>query len=145
MLAVRAEEASISLTNETPDTLPMLRADARHMKQIIINLISNAVKFTPANGHVSANCYMCEDGTMEISVKDTGIGIKEADIPNILLPFGQVASSLSRNHGGTGLGLPICKALMELHGGKLTVTSEIGIGSTVTLNFPSDHIIRTSD
>jgi PAS domain S-box-containing protein len=145
MLAVRAEEASVSLSNDIPDTLPMLRADTRHMKQIIINLISNAVKFTPVNGHVSVNCQVCKEGALEITVHDNGIGIKEADIPNILLPFGQVDSSLNREHGGTGLGLPICKALMELHGGKLTVTSEIGKGTLVTLNFPSERTIMAGE
>lgn len=143
MLAVRANEARVSLKNNIPETIPLLRADVRHMKQIIINLISNAIKFTPTNGEISIGCQVLEGGALEVTVRDDGIGIEEADIPSILLPFGQVEASLNREHGGTGLGLPICVALMELHGGKLSIESEINKGTLITLNFPAERTIMS--
>lgn len=121
------------------DDLPLLFADKRKLKQVCINLISNAVKFTPAEGIVSVRAYLDQQGNMVIEVTDTGIGIAEDDIATALAVFGQVHRSQS--HEGTGLGLPLCRMFTELHGGKLSLSSVLGEGTTVRLQFPETRII----
>jgi|TARA_Y100000294_G_scaffold177384_1_gene202617 PAS domain S-box-containing protein len=143
MISSRAKEAGVRVTSDIVESIPFIRADERHIKQILINLLSNAVKFTPAGGRVSVDVVDKGDGGITIGVTDTGIGIDAKDIPKVLEPFGQVAESQKRDHGGTGLGLPICKFLMELHGGSLDIESEIGTGTAITIRFPSERTIQS--
>lgn len=118
-----------------PDA-PHMRGDKRKMRQIIINLLSNAVKFTPEGKSVVARVYSDETGAPIIEVQDTGIGIAEADMARVIEPFVQIDSALSRATQGTGLGLPLCKQLVELHGGRLGIESVVGEGTTVRITMP---------
>lgn len=118
-----------------------LRADQRLITQALINLISNAIKFTGKGGEVEVSVTACEDGACSIAVRDTGIGIDEADIPKIIQPFVQVESALNRQHDGLGLGLPLVKRIMELHGGMLDIRSAIGKGTAVTITLPTSRIL----
>jgi signal transduction histidine kinase len=118
----------------------ILKADDRRLRQILLNLLSNAVKFTPEGGDVRVSAKMTSDG-LAIAVADTGIGIAQEDIPRALERFGQIDSALSRKHHGTGLGLPLAKHLAELHAGALTIQSEFGAGTTVTVTFPSSRMM----
>jgi PAS domain S-box-containing protein len=117
--------------------LPLLMADRRAAIQMIVNLVSNAVKFTPAGGQITIEAGRCDDGGIFVRVADTGIGIAKADIPKALAPFSQIDDGRSRHRGGTGLGLPIVKSLIELHGGAFTLDSELGKGTCATLTFPA--------
>jgi signal transduction histidine kinase len=117
-------------------------ADRRKLKQILANLLSNGIKFTPAGGKVSLSASCEADGGLVFQVADTGIGIAPEDIPKALAPFQQIDSMLRRKHEGTGLGLPLTKALVELHGGTLNIESELGDGTTVTLRFSSRRTIE---
>jgi two-component system, cell cycle sensor histidine kinase PleC len=109
----------------------------RMLRQVLINLLSNAIKFTPPQGRVEISVRLAaEAGRMEIVVRDSGIGMTVADIRTAFVPFGQVNSLLSRKHAGTGLGLPLAKAMVELNHGSMTLTSRPGEGTEVTLSFP---------
>ena len=119
--------------------LPDLRCDRVRLREMLLNLLSNAVKFTPPGGRVEIAAEL-SDG-LSLVVADTGIGIKPEDIPRVLTPFGQVASVYSRRHQGTGLGLTLTKAMVEQHGGTLSLTSVPEAGTTVRLNFPAGRIV----
>jgi PAS domain S-box-containing protein len=116
--------------------LPRLRANERKVRQILFNLIGNAVKFTPAGGHIEVTGRFDPQSGIAITVADTGIGIAAADLPRVLEPFVQIDSAINRRHNGTGLGLPTAKALIELHGGVLQLNSTIGAGTEATVIFP---------
>ncbi|MGD0866701.1 MAG: PAS domain-containing sensor histidine kinase [Rhizomicrobium sp.] len=137
----RAREGGVTLHAELPAGLPLLRADGRAVKQLLLNFLSNAVKFTPAGGRVTVRANRSAGRGLSISVSDTGIGMSTAEIEVALSPFGQVDSKLARKHQGTGLGLPICKSLMELHGGDLTVASRPNQGTTLTARFPAERVV----
>ncbi len=139
LIAERTENANLTMTVQIDPHLPSLYADARLVKQGVINLLSNAVKFTPNGGHIIVRALQEQDGAIAVSVSDTGIGIAKQDIPRILAPFGQVDSSLSRKYEGTGLGLPLVKSFIDLHGGSLEIQSDVGVGTTVTMRFPADR------
>ena len=141
LVAARAKESKLKLNIRIPTAFPALRGEDRAIKQILTNLLTNAIKFTPEGGAVTFNTYIDEQGCMKIIVQDTGIGIAPDDIPLALAPFGQIESALSRKHQGTGLGLPLTKALVELHGGKLELESELGKGTRVTLTFPRERVV----
>src|SRR5262249_539154 len=111
-------------------------ADARAAKQMIINLMSNAVKFTPAGGVVTLSFRKRTEGGIAISVADNGIGMTPEELQKAILPFGQVDSELARQRKGTGIGLTLVKSLAELHGGTLDIVSAKGLGTTATLNLP---------
>ncbi|MFQ6017877.1 MAG: sensor histidine kinase [Kiloniellaceae bacterium] len=136
----RAAQGGIRLESELQDGLPMLRADQRKLKQILVNLLSNAMKFTEAGGQVTLKTWCRLDSGFVFQVIDTGIGIPPEKIPTVLSPFGQVDTEFSRKHEGTGLGLPLAKAFVERHGGSLDLQSEEGVGTTVTVRFPADRI-----
>ena len=138
----RAESAGLGLAIEAEPDLPLLIVDSRLIKQSLINLLSNAVKFTPAPGQVTVGAVRKPDGSVALSVSDTGIGIAAEDIPSVLQPFSQIESAFSRSHSGTGLGLPLAKSFIEAHGGTLEVQSEIGKGTTVTLHFPPERTLE---
>ena len=136
----RVAEGGLTLDLELGTEVPALRADERKLKQVLLNLLSNAVKFTPDGGRVTVTVGLDPAGRCRIAVRDTGIGIADEHIVKVFEPFSQVDSSLSRQHAGTGLGLPLVKALMELHGGTVELESCLGDGTTVTAIFPADRV-----
>jgi len=125
-----------------PSGLPRLYADGVRLKQILVNLLSNAVKFTAHGGRISLAVALRDDGAMEIVIQDTGIGIAAADLETALAPFQQVDGRLNRAYQGTGLGLPLSKKLVELHGGDLTIDSVVGRGTTITIAFDAIRVLR---
>jgi len=135
MVEQHAREARVSLTVHLPERLPPLLADRRAVIRIVLNLLSNAIKFTPAGGKVELHC-VAEDSGAIITVADTGIGMAPAQIPVALSTFGQLDNAYARRHQGTGLGLPMVKALTEQHGGELKIESELDKGTTVTIRLP---------
>jgi PAS domain S-box-containing protein len=137
----RASGRNIDVSIRLPDNLPRLWGDERKIKQILINLLSNAVKFTPEGGSVTVSADRSTADGIQIAVSDTGIGIPREALETVLQPFGQVDSALSRKHAGTGLGLPLTKSLVELHGGRLDLESELGKGTTVTVRFPPERLV----
>ncbi|MEE8533360.1 MAG: ATP-binding protein [Alphaproteobacteria bacterium] len=140
LVGERAERAEVALEVEVPQGLPLLYADERKIKQILLNLLSNAVKFTPTGGKVSISARIEPDGWFCFAITDTGIGISEQDMADVMAPFGQVDSTLARRYEGTGLGLPLTKALVDLHGGELDLQSELDVGTTVTVRLPKDRL-----
>ena len=138
----RAEKAGVGLVVELAPDVPQLFVDPRLIKQGLINLLTNAIKFTPGPGNVTVRAENTSDGSVLLSVTDTGIGIGEEQIPSILQPFSQVESAFSRSHEGTGLGLPLTNSFIEAHGGSMEVKSTVGEGTTVTLLFPFERVIR---
>jgi signal transduction histidine kinase len=140
MLDPRFEESGIFFRQLLPDSPLAVIVDKHEFAQIFINLLSNALKFTPRGGEVVLAASRRADGSLVVSVRDTGIGIAAEDIPVVLLPFGQVESAFSRTHHGTGLGLPLAKSLAELHGGELNLESAPGVGTTVTVTLPAARV-----
>jgi len=141
----RADKGKVTLKNNTPRNLPGLIADERKLKQIFINLVSNAIKFTPEGGEVSVEVEMHPSGNLIISVIDTGIGIAEENIPRAMAPFGQIDASLDRKYEGTGLGLPLTNALVDLHQGTLSIESIVDKGTRVIITLPSSRIVDDSE
>lgn len=139
LIAERAEVSGVHVNVDIPDTTPCLRADERHLQQMLLNLLSNAVKFTQLGGSIFVKPETMDDGALAICVKDTGIGIAPEDMAQALMPFGQVDSALNRHCEGTGLGLPLTKKLVELHGGRLEINSTQGKGTEVWLFFPPER------
>jgi signal transduction histidine kinase len=139
-----AEKSNIEIERDIAADLPPLFADARKCKQILINLLSNAVKFMPSGGKITVRIWFRRDNGYIFQIADTGIGIALADIPNTLTPFQQIDGDLNRKYGGTGLGLPLTKTFVEMHGGSLDLQSEVGIGTTVTVRFPAERIAAPS-
>ena len=145
LVQARAQGHGLGLdTNLAPD-LPVIWADGRLIIQMAVNLLSNAIKFTPRGGTIVVTAGMVGGGLVEggpagggltLSVADSGIGIAPEDLPKVLAPFEQVDNHLTRTQSGTGLGLPLVKSLIELHGGHFGIASEPGVGTTVTLTFP---------
>jgi signal transduction histidine kinase len=130
------ERGQLTLT-VTPLDAPMwLLADPSRIRRILQHLLSNAVKFTPAGGKIELTASRQAAGWIAVTVSDTGIGMREEDIPKALAPFGQIDGSLSRKYEGAGLGLPLCQVFAALHGGKLAIQSEPGRGTTVTVVLP---------
>ena len=136
----RADDGGVALRGGEPVDAVTLIADSQKLLQILLNLLSNAIKFTPAGGRVALNAGIDGDGAYRLSVADTGIGMSAEDQRIALSPFGQVDSSLARRYEGTGLGLPLSKALVELHGGRLEIDSAPDEGTTVHAILPADRI-----
>ncbi|MBO6519450.1 MAG: hypothetical protein JJ900_01055 [Rhodospirillales bacterium] len=136
MLRNRAADAGIQLEIELPDVVPHLETDEFRIRQILINLIDNALKFSPRDSVIRVSAARHDDGRLTLSVRDSGIGIAEEDIPRILEKFGQVRNSHQHTHGGVGLGLAITKLLVELLDGEMAISSEVGHGTTVSITFP---------
>ncbi len=141
MMQGQAAETDIVIGREIAERLPQIRADKRRIQQVLINLVSNAVKFTLASGKVTVRAFRAGD-EVAISVTDTGIGIAAEDIPKAFELFRQIDSKLSRKYEGTGLGLPLARQLIELHGGRLILESEPNIGTTVTIYLPPERLIE---
>ncbi|HEX9768161.1 MAG TPA: ATP-binding protein [Kiloniellales bacterium] len=138
----RAERGYIRLEQDFPADLPGVTADKRKLKQILVNLLSNAINFTEPGGTVTLKAWCRRDSGFVFQVTDTGIGIAAKDIPKALSQFGQVDSALNRKQMGTGLGLPLSKSLTELHGGALDLQSQIGAGTTVTVRLPAARMVE---
>jgi PAS domain S-box-containing protein len=136
----RAQQRHIALAAPRIEPSTKLRADERKVKQILLNLLSNAVKFTPEGGSVTVSGEWRSDGLV-IAVSDTGIGIAPEDVPLALEPFRQISSAHNRSYEGTGLGLPLTKRLVELHGGTLEIDSTVGQGTTVRVQFPPQRLV----
>ena len=143
LMRERAAESGLRLLLQVPEAVrPVMRVDATLMKQVFLNILGNAIKFTPAGGSVSAVLSSDQRGTWLVQFIDTGIGIAEVDLPRVLEPFVQVQSPFVRKHGGIGLGLPLVKKIIELHGGNLSIASTLGAGTTVTVSIPADRLVR---
>jgi two-component system cell cycle sensor histidine kinase PleC len=133
----RAEEGKITLVEDLPSEHFILESDAKKVKQVLLNLLSNAVKFTPPGGQVKVSTWHTElDNAVWIKVQDTGIGIAPKNISRVMTPFGQVDSTLARKYEGTGLGLPLSKKFVEILGGRFSLESQEGVGTTVTIMLP---------
>ena len=139
-LREQAEAGGIEIEREISAELPGLIANERKCKQILFNLMSNAVKFTLSGGRVTVKVWPRLGNGYVFQIADTGIGIALQDIPKTLAPFHQVDGNLNRSYEGTGLGLPLAKSFIELHGGSLDLQSELGAGTTVTVRFPAERI-----
>ena len=135
LLALKAQDAGVELTMRIAPDLPEVAADRRAFNQILINLISNAVKFTPRGGRVTVSAR-CDGPKLAVTVEDTGVGIGESDLPRLGEAFFQGRASYDRRHDGTGLGLSIVKGLVHLHGGEVDIKSRLGEGTRVTVRLP---------
>ena len=135
LLALKAQDAGVELTMRIAPDLPDVAADRRAFNQILINLISNAVKFTPRGGRVTVSAR-CDGPKLAVTVEDTGVGIGESDLPRLGEAFFQGRASYDRRHDGTGLGLSIVKGLVHLHGGEVDIKSRLGEGTRVTVRLP---------
>lgn len=142
---VSAAEANVTIQLRIAIDLPPIRGDAVKFRQIFTNLLSNAVKFTPAKGTISVEALRGSDGGVTVIVRDTGIGMSEGELLVAMTPFGQVDGGRARWREGTGLGLPIAKALVELHGGRLEIRSAKSIGTEVVVILPSRHLVTVAE
>jgi two-component system cell cycle sensor histidine kinase PleC len=141
MMREAAAKAQISLSSQIPEHgLPLVRAGERHFQQIILNILSNAIKFTEAGGAVTLDTRLNENGDVLLVITDTGIGIDPSMIEKVFDPFEQVESSLTRTRAGTGLGLPLARAMTEAYGGTLYLTSEVGCGTRVVVLLPAHRV-----
>jgi PAS domain S-box-containing protein len=135
-----AQAAGLRLSVECEPGLPAIIADERRLKQVLLNLLTNAIKFTGSGGSVVLAARRVEDGGIAFAVRDTGIGMTPDEIAIALQPFGQLDAGFNRRHDGTGLGLPLARSLIELHGGSLEIASEKGRGTTVTVRLSASRI-----
>jgi PAS domain S-box-containing protein len=143
MLQAQADSAKVALEVMLPPHLPHLYGDKRRIQQAVINVLSNAVKFTNPGGHVKIGAALDQSVGLVLSVSDTGIGMAPDQIVMALEPFRQLDSRLNRRYEGTGLGLPLTKHLIELHGGALLIDSTPNVGTCVSLSFPPERVIWT--
>ncbi len=141
MFRPRASELKIKLTFRVRDDIPWLLADPRLFNQVVINLTSNALKFTPEGGQVGVELGLTDAGELELKIEDTGIGVDEDDIERIFEPFVQVENAMSRTQQGTGLGLPLVRKIMALHGGDVRLASRKGSGTNVHVTFPRSRFV----
>jgi cell cycle sensor histidine kinase DivJ len=135
LLALKARENGIDLVTRAPEDLPEMTGDPRAFKQIVLNLVSNAIKFTERGGMVTAFASV-EGSRLVLRVVDTGVGISVEDLKRIGDPFFQAGKTYQRRHEGTGLGLSIVKSLVAMHGGEMNVQSKVGEGTTVAVALP---------
>jgi PAS domain S-box-containing protein len=140
MVELRAAQGNIDILKSLPAELPELWVDERAVKQVVLNLLANAVKFTPSGGQVRIAARRENDGSLLLTISDTGIGIPREQLVTVLAPFEQSEAGGGRRVEGTGLGLAISKTFMELHGGALTVDSEVGKGTVVSVLFPAERV-----
>ena len=145
LLTADIEIAELNLLIDIPHEMPLMHADELRMRQVIINLLSNAIKFTPENGTISVAVNWTPGKGAELRIKDSGIGIPSSNIHRVLLPFEQVDSVMSRSKEGTGLGLPLAKALIELQGGTLEIASTVGKGTEVVISLPNEMFLPAAD
>jgi signal transduction histidine kinase len=132
----QCETAGHTLDVEIDPGIPQIEADPGRVRQILLNLVSNAIKFTPEGGRISVRALPASDGGVDISVSDTGIGMRPEDVVVALEPFRQIDNALSRKYEGTGLGLPLTKSLVELHQGTFHIESTPRVGTTISVHLP---------
>jgi two-component system cell cycle sensor histidine kinase PleC len=140
MMEVRATSGGCTLIRAVDTDLPAVIADERALKQILLNLASNAVKFTPPGGRLTIFCHLDSAGEIRLGMSDTGVGIARDDLPSVFENFGQGRHDVVTADKGTGLGLPIVKGLAECHGGRVELQSEVGEGTTVTVILPATRV-----
>lgn len=144
MTASKVFASNIQIKLDAVENLPPLQADRRLLRQVIINILTNAIKFSKEHGTIHIGVQQMPEDDILITIRDEGIGIQRDKIDHVLEPFGQIADSPERsgsgNHG-TGLGLPLAKAMVELHGGSLKLESEYGVGTTVFITLPSERVL----
>ena len=138
-IAPIAQAKSVGVYCKLAQASTLICVDQIRFRQIIINLLSNSVKFTGPNGHISISSAVNYGGELMISITDTGIGIPSEHLERVLSPFEQIGDHLTKENTGTGLGLPIARALSELHGGNLTLSSDLGTGTTVVVRLPRER------
>lgn len=141
LMSERAMRARVDITCALTEDLPPLRADERKLRQMLLNLLSNAVKFTPPDGRITLAGGLGTGGELSLDVNDNGIGMSPAELEKALEPWGQVDTALNRRLVGTGLGLPLTKSMIELHGGRLDIASVPGQGTRMSLVFPADRVL----
>ena len=135
----RAHEAGLSMSRRVDKDLPDLMLDNQRIKQVMLNILSNAVKFTPKGGKITVKASKNRAGDVVLSVTDSGIGMSAEEIEVAMVPFGQVDSKLARRYDGTGLGLPLTKSFVELHDCQLRISSEVGKGTKVSVHIPAER------
>ncbi len=140
MVMPQVKAAALTLSINCDAQLPRVLGDRIRIRQVLINLISNAAKFTPEGGQIFVTAHRTGSG-LTITVRDTGIGIAEEDIPKALDRFSQVDGALARKFEGAGLGLPLSKEFVEMHDGELAIESKVGTGTTVTVTLPASRLI----
>jgi PAS domain S-box-containing protein len=136
----RHKALGLSVTHEAED-MPLLRGDPLRLKQVLVNLVTNAAKFTPQGGSIDIHTATMPQGGLVVRVTDTGCGMTADDLARAMEPFGQAKSDTSRAHEGTGLGLPLARLLIEAHGGTLDIETTPGRGTTVTIAFPAERVV----
>jgi two-component system cell cycle sensor histidine kinase PleC len=136
----RADEAGVTLEKTLTDSPFYLLADRQLMKRILSNLVSNAIKFTPLGGEVAVEVKFAPNNDLVVIVNDNGIGMSPEDIATAKVPFGQADASLNRKFEGTGLGIPLVKSLVELHGGTFRLQSELSVGTRAVATFPASCV-----
>lgn len=144
LMESRAKRGKVKIEASTTSGLPNIYADERRIKQIFLNLLSNAVKFTPEDGNVIVRADITENHSITIEVKDTGVGMDKVELTTALSQFGQADSGLNKKNEGTGLGLPLTKGLVQLHGGTFEIKSEKGQGTLVMLTFPKERTLSSA-
>jgi signal transduction histidine kinase len=144
LLHERATDKRISLHVEVPGAI-LVRMDPVHLRQILINLVSNAIKFSKPQGVIAIDGEMTPDGAVSIRVTDTGLGIPAEAIDKLFLPFSQVDNAYSRKHDGVGLGLSICRSIMKAYGGSIALQSAVGMGTMVTLQMPAERVVTAAE
>ena len=137
IVALRAREAGVEIEKTVSNDLPEMIADKRALNQILLNLLSNAIRFSDRGGKVAISAR-ADAGSIVITVQDNGVGISEGDLQRVGEPYFQARASYERRHGGTGLGLSIVKGLVRLHGGEVSIRSRVGEGTRVTVWLPLD-------
>ncbi len=136
----RADKGKLTLETEIANNIPSVLADERRVKQVLLNMLSNAVKFTPEGGTISTRAFLTNDGELTVSDSDNGVGMGDDELEKAMAQFGQVETGLNRRQEGSGLGIPLTKGLIELHQGRFIIDSEKGKGTRVSFTFPSQRI-----
>ena len=141
LLKLRASSRGITIHEVFEQGMPRIWGDERATRQIVLNLLSNSIKFTPQGGEIWLKVGWTASGGQYLSVKDTGSGIAEDEIPIVLASFGQGSNSIKSAEQGAGLGLPIAKSLIDMHGGTFTLKSKLRIGTEVIVTFPPERVM----
>jgi two-component system cell cycle sensor histidine kinase PleC len=142
LMNLRAGSKGVTIKESYEEGMPTVWADERAIRQIALNLLSNAVKFTPAGGAIYVKVGWTAGGGQYLSVRDTGPGIPEDEIPTVLSSFGQGSNALKTAEQGAGLGLPIVRGMVDLHGGTFTFKSKLRVGTEVIVTFPAERVMQ---
>jgi PAS domain S-box-containing protein len=141
LVMTQADTKNLEVTLDVPSPPPTVRGDELALKKVLVNLLSNAVKFTPPGGQVTLSARITPEGGLDFAVSDTGVSMRPEEIPAALQPFRSQHNTYQRSREGTGLGLPLARSLIELHGGRLEIVSELGKGTTVTARLPAERVL----